>query len=198
MTADGGIRASDHDRESTVEVLREAYTAGRLDLDEFDERTTSAYSSKTWGDLRARTDDLPVEPKLGADLQPVTPKPDPVGPARSQSYRPPFIPLLPIALVWLVIAAAAHTSAVVIPIVMLCLISVRLFGWRRRRPSGPKPPQNSLYSANDGEPGNRPRTRGFLRNSPTFALGTLGFIPADCRLNDVAYSDRPPAERVKI
>jgi hypothetical protein len=145
MTADGGIRASDHDREGTVEVLREAYTAGRLDLDEFDERTTAAYAAKTWGDLRGLTADLPAEPRLGADLQPSAPKPEPVAPGRPQSYRPPFIPLLPIALVWLVIAAAAHTSAVIIPIVMLCLVSVRLFGWRRRRPSDPKPPQNSLH-----------------------------------------------------
>jgi hypothetical protein len=145
MTADGGIRASDHDRESTVEVLREAYTAGRLDLDEFDERTTAAYAAKTWGDLRGLTADLPAEPRLGADLQPSAPKLEAAAPGRPQSYRPPFIPLLPIALVWLVIAAAAHTSAVIIPIVMLCLVSVRLFGWRRRRPSDPKPPQNSLH-----------------------------------------------------
>ncbi|HEY4702188.1 MAG TPA: DUF1707 domain-containing protein, partial [Streptosporangiaceae bacterium] len=68
MTTDGGIRASDHDRESTVEVLREAYTAGRLDLDEFDERTSAAYASKTWADLRGLTTDLPSEPRLGADL----------------------------------------------------------------------------------------------------------------------------------
>ena len=151
MTTDGGIRSSDHDRESTVEVLREAYTAGRLDLDEFDERTTAAYASKTWGDLRELTADLPSEPRLGADLQAAgspVPKPEAVTPARPQGYRPPFIPLLPIALVWLVIAAAAHTSAVIIPIVMLFIISLRLFGWRRRRPSGPKPPQNSLHSPN--------------------------------------------------
>src|ERR1700759_3206674 len=151
MTSDGGIRASDHDRESTVEVLREAFTAGRLTLDEFDERTTSAYASKTWGDLRTLTEDLPAEPKLGADLQPAGSTPEMVGPARPQSSRPPFIPL-----VWLVIAAAAHTSAVVIPIVMLCLISVRLFGWRRRRPSDPKPPQSSLHSPNgNGHPASR-------------------------------------------
>ena len=140
MTTDGGMRASDHDREGTVEVLREAYTAGRLDLDEFDQRTTTAYAAKTWGDLRELTADLPAEPRLGADLQPLLPKPEIISPVRPQSYRPPFIPLLPIALVWLVIAAAAHTSAVVIPIVMLFVISLRLFGWRRRRPSGPGAP----------------------------------------------------------
>jgi hypothetical protein len=143
MTPDSGIRASDHDRESAVEVLREAFTAGRLTLDEFDERTTSAYASRTWGDLRRLTEDLPAEVTLGADLQPGGPTPELAGQGRPQTFRPPFIPLLPIALVWLVIAAAAHTSAVVIPIVMLCLISVRLVGWRRRRPQDPKPPQNS-------------------------------------------------------
>lgn len=153
MTTDGGIRASDHDRESTVEVLREAYTAGRLDLDEFDERTSAAYASKTWDDLRGLTTDLPSEPRLGADLQTrsaLPPKPEIVSPVRPQGYRPPFIPLLPIALVWLVIAAAAHTSAVIIPIVMLFIISLRLFGWRRRRPPNSKPPQSSLHTP-DGE-----------------------------------------------
>ena len=143
MTADGGIRASDHDRESAVEVLRDAYTAGRLNLDEFDERTTAAYAAKTWGDLRELTSDLPAEPTLGADLRTLAPKPGMVdAPLQYRSRRPPFVPLLPIALVWLVVAAAAHASAVVIPIVLLCLLSVRMLGWRRRYPPrdpGPGP-----------------------------------------------------------
>jgi len=135
MTSDGGIRASDHDRESAVEVLRDAYAAGRLNLDEFDERTTAAYAAKTWGDLRELTYDLPAEPVLGADLRMPVPKPEMVdAPLHYQSRRPPFIPLLPIALVWLVVAAAAHASAVIIPIVLLCLLSVRMAGWRRRQP----------------------------------------------------------------
>ena len=143
MTADGGIRASDHDRESAVEVLRDAYTAGRLNLDEFDERTTAAYAAKTWGDLRELTSDLPAEPTLGADLRTLAPKPAMVdAPLQYRSRRPPFVPLLPIALVWLGGAAAAHASAVVIPIVLLCLLSVRMLGWRRRYPPrdpGPGP-----------------------------------------------------------
>jgi hypothetical protein len=135
MTTDGGIRASDHDRESAVEVLRDAYTAGRLNLDEFDERTTAAYAAKTWGDLRELTSDLPAEPLLGADLHPLTPKPEVTGaPMQYRAHRPPFVPLLPIALVWLVIAVAAHTPAIIIPIVLLCLMSVRVAGWRRRHP----------------------------------------------------------------
>ena len=65
---DRPIRASDKERESVVDVLRDAYTDGRLTLEEFDERTSSAYASKTWADLRELTADLPVEPVLGADL----------------------------------------------------------------------------------------------------------------------------------
>src|SRR5712671_6551828 len=65
---DRTIRASDQERESVVDVLRDAYTDGRLTLEEFEERTSAAYASKTWSDLRELTSDLPVEPVLGADL----------------------------------------------------------------------------------------------------------------------------------
>src|SRR5690349_24176668 len=65
---DRPIRASDRERESVVDVLRDAYTDGRLTLEEFEQRTSAAYASKTWSDLRELTGDLPVEPVLGADL----------------------------------------------------------------------------------------------------------------------------------
>jgi hypothetical protein len=68
MASDDPIRASDADREVVVASLREAYAAGRLDLDEFDERTSAAYASKTWGDLRKLTADLPSQPILGGDV----------------------------------------------------------------------------------------------------------------------------------
>ena len=68
MATDDTIRASDVDREAVVATLREAYTAGRLTLDEFDERMAAAYAGKTWGDLRGLTADLPVQPVLGTDI----------------------------------------------------------------------------------------------------------------------------------
>jgi hypothetical protein len=68
MATDDPIRASDADREVVVATLREAYMAGRLTLDEFDERMTGAYASKTWGDLRKLTIDLPSQPILGSDV----------------------------------------------------------------------------------------------------------------------------------
>jgi DUF1707 SHOCT-like domain len=68
MATDDPIRASDADREVVVSTLREAYTAGRLTMDEFDERMSAAYASKTWGDLRRLTLDLPSQPILGGDI----------------------------------------------------------------------------------------------------------------------------------
>ena len=68
MASDHSIRASDQDREVVVATLRDAYTAGRLTLEEFDDRTTTAYASKTWGELRKLTEDLPAQPVLGADV----------------------------------------------------------------------------------------------------------------------------------
>jgi hypothetical protein len=62
------IRASDHDRDAVVGMLRDAFAEGRLTLEEFQERTTAAYAGRTWGDLRELTRDLPVQPILGADL----------------------------------------------------------------------------------------------------------------------------------
>src|SRR5258708_25331568 len=101
---DRPIRASDGERESVVDVLRDAYTDGRLTLEEFEERTSAAYASKTWADLRELTADLPVEPLLGADLPhrqshlapvaqvvPAVPRPRPGGRARTHGTLLPVI-----------------------------------------------------------------------------------------------------------
>ena len=60
MPTDDAIRASDADREHAVGVLRDGYACGRLTLAEFDERTTAAFASRTWGELRKLTRDLPA------------------------------------------------------------------------------------------------------------------------------------------
>jgi hypothetical protein len=60
MATDRRIRASDHDRESAAELLREAYAVGRLSHEELDERATAAYSARTLGELRDLTADLPL------------------------------------------------------------------------------------------------------------------------------------------
>jgi hypothetical protein len=62
MATDRAMRASDQDRESAAELLREAYVAGRLSREELDERAAAVYSAATWGELRDLTADLPPPP----------------------------------------------------------------------------------------------------------------------------------------
>jgi hypothetical protein len=54
--------AGSADRERTVGVLRAAFTEGRLNQDELDERVARAYSARTYGDLWALVADLPAGP----------------------------------------------------------------------------------------------------------------------------------------
>jgi hypothetical protein len=41
-------------------VLRDAYVAGRLGLDELRDRTTAVCTARTWDDLRTLTADIPA------------------------------------------------------------------------------------------------------------------------------------------
>jgi hypothetical protein len=57
----GGVRASDNDRERAVAVLKRHYAAGRLDEDELESRVRRAYDAVWRGELRSLTRDLPFE-----------------------------------------------------------------------------------------------------------------------------------------
>jgi hypothetical protein len=129
---DRPIRASDKERESVVDVLRDAYTDGRLTLEEFEERTSTAYASRTWADLGELTADLPAQPVLGADLQqrpvpaaqmvPSVPRP------RQGGRDRPLGRLLPVIFVWIMIAAAAGSpdTAAALSVVFICLLACRV------------------------------------------------------------------------
>ena len=132
---DRPIRASDKERESVVDVLRDAYTDGRLTLEEFEQRTSAAYASKTWSDLRELTGDLPVEPVLGADLPQRQPRPVSVAQVVPSVPRPrqggrdrPLGRLLPVIFVWIMIAAAAGSpdTAAALSVVFICLLACRV------------------------------------------------------------------------
>ena len=58
----GGIRASDAERDATVERLSRAAGDGRLTLEEFSQRMERATEAKTRADLDRLAADLPVEP----------------------------------------------------------------------------------------------------------------------------------------
>jgi hypothetical protein len=130
---DRPIRASDKERESVVDVLRDAYTDGRLTLDEFEERMSAAYAAKTWTDLRQLTGDLPVEPLLGADLnhRPQAGQPQTTSPAalpQPRRHDRPFGRLLPVVFVWILIAAAAGSpdTAAALSVVFICLLACKI------------------------------------------------------------------------
>jgi Domain of unknown function (DUF1707) len=77
----GHYRASDADRDRVINVLKTAFTEGRLTKDEYDTRVGQVFSARTYADLGAITSDLPV-PRVR-----VAPRPDPYAlprhPARS-------------------------------------------------------------------------------------------------------------------
>lgn len=135
---DPPIRASDQERESVVDVLRDAYAEGRLTLEEFEERTSAAYAAKTWIDLRELTADLPAEPPLGADLnhrwRAAPPQAAPPARRPHQARRgSPLGPLLPILFAWIMIEAAAGASSIAaaLSVVFICLLACRV-GFGRR------------------------------------------------------------------
>jgi hypothetical protein len=62
MAVRDDLLASDHDREQAVTALASHWSAGRLDLSAFDERTTAAYAATHRSQLDALLRDLPDEP----------------------------------------------------------------------------------------------------------------------------------------
>jgi Domain of unknown function (DUF1707) len=151
MPTDDAILASDADREHAVGILRDGYSCGRLTLAEFDERTTAAFASRTWGELRRLTRDLPApgqRPPLPA-VPAATPqraggseeRPPRAAPA---SDGPTLVPVLTIALFWLALTFTAHAAGALIPAVLIVLMTTQLAGRVRcgldHRPPDQSPP----------------------------------------------------------
>jgi len=74
----GAMRASDADRDAVLAELGEHFQAGRLTLEEFDERSDLALHARTYGDLADLTGDLPA-PRRPPAARP-TPRSRNVGP----------------------------------------------------------------------------------------------------------------------
>jgi hypothetical protein len=68
------LRAADADRMAVASVLGEHMAAGRLTVDEYEDRLTRAYAAKTYGELDALTVDLP-----STALAPAAPPAEPAG-----------------------------------------------------------------------------------------------------------------------
>lgn len=80
-----GMLTGDADRERAVNVLREAFTEGRLKQEEYVERVGYAYEARTYADLDAILADIPGH----TSLRPHSPAPVP-----SPVY-PPYLPFRP-------------------------------------------------------------------------------------------------------
>jgi hypothetical protein len=108
---DPRLRLSDADRDEAIARLSEHYAVGRLDKDEFDERSDAVWTARTQGDLAPIFLDLaPVRRSL---------------PASRRRFAVPFLPVL-----FVLIALTALTH---IPFVLLAFLGcVAVFGRRRR------------------------------------------------------------------
>ena len=123
-----GQRALARDRESAAKVLREAYAAGRLSVDEFGERIDAVYSVVTCGELDELTVDLPEGLALpGRAFNRCSHQALEVS-----EPRRPFAPIWGTVAVWLVIAALAHVFAAV-PLVVLSLYVLAVTRRTQRR-----------------------------------------------------------------
>jgi Domain of unknown function (DUF1707)/Domain of unknown function (DUF4190) len=78
------MRASNADRERAVDVLKAAFSEGRLTQAEYEQRMDRAYRSKTYGELAAVVADLPQGPMPTPMVVPIAP-PAPM-------MRPPMPP----------------------------------------------------------------------------------------------------------
>ena len=76
------LRAADADRTAVAEILGRHMSAGRLTMDEYDERLARAYTAKTYGELDQITADLP-----STDVAP-RPAAAPAAPAAPAAHAP--------------------------------------------------------------------------------------------------------------
>ena len=113
------LRLSDADREDAIARLSEHYAAGRLDKDEFDERSDAVWTARTGSDL------TPVF----ADLGPTYIE-RPHRPSRRLWGRRGWFPLpfLPVLFVLIALTVITH-----IPFVLLAFVGCMFFFGRGRR-----------------------------------------------------------------
>jgi hypothetical protein len=68
------VRATDRDRDATIDVLQESYATGRLTADEHAARVGQAMAARTYADLDRLTADLPRRPFYPDAPRPAMPR----------------------------------------------------------------------------------------------------------------------------
>ena len=123
----GDLRLSDADREDAIARLSEHYAAGRLDKEEFDERSDAVWTAKTGSDL------APIFADLGTERRPTT--------GRDRWERHTWMPLPFLPVLFVLIALTVLTK---IPFILLAFLGcLFVFGRGRRRARARWSPQMS-------------------------------------------------------
>lgn len=119
------MRASDADRDAVLAELSAHFQAGRLTLEEFDERSDAALHARTYGELADLTRDLPVPSRAPAPVP--KPRTRPSGPR-----LPVAAVAATFALVFLVVATVTQDAVVGHAALRLwwILLIVPLVAWR--------------------------------------------------------------------
>ena len=107
------LRAADADRAAVATVLGQHMSAGRLTVDEYDDRLAQAYAAKTYGELDQLTADLPAAvPAPRPEPQPARTTPAGVAPhghwpAGPHSWRSWLTTSLIVVAIWAATSLAA-------------------------------------------------------------------------------------------
>ncbi|MEU0789662.1 DUF1707 domain-containing protein [Amycolatopsis sp. NPDC005961] len=124
------LRISDQNRESALSALGEHMSAGRIDIDEYGERSARITAAKTRGELveifadlpapHPRYDDAPqavAAPGPASEAQPAPRQPGaPVGWSGGQRFVAAFLPLVWIATIALIATGVVHGTLILVPI----------------------------------------------------------------------------------
>ncbi|MEU3625451.1 hypothetical protein BS329_22410 [Amycolatopsis coloradensis] len=112
------LRISDRDRESALTALGEHLSVGRIDIDEFGERSAQVTAAKTRGELSEIFLDLP-EPHPGFDAPvPVATEPEKpwAGISPMQRVMGALLPILFIASIALIVTTGVTWWFILVPI----------------------------------------------------------------------------------
>ncbi len=124
----GGLRVSDADRDRVIAELSEHFQAGRLTVEELEDRTGRALQARTAGELAELFTDLPRRQAAMTGTAPA--------PARTGSSRPAWVQAAPVAIIAVVVLASilsGHPSLIALVPVLVLLVIRRLACGRRRR-----------------------------------------------------------------
>ena len=127
------IRVSDSEREDALGKLGEHMSAGRLDIDEYGERSAKVTTAKTRGELLDLFGDLPEpKPAFGRPAPPPAPA-APRSPSFGHRVAPVVIPVVAIVLAFTLIFVAKLPFFFLLPFLFFALGSPRRRAYDQHR-----------------------------------------------------------------